>query len=106
MTSGPVMNMWLVPSTIRDEVRDRRRIDRPRPRAHYQGELRHDAAEECVAQEDIRIAAEALDPLLNSRSTGVVEANDRAADALGQIHRFDDLWACIAASDPPKTVKS
>ena len=43
-------------------------------------DLRHDAGRERVAQEDVGVAGERLDALLDARAARVVEPDDRRAD--------------------------
>ena len=59
ITSGPVTNMWLVPSTMMREVGDGGRVHRAAgARAHDGRDLRHDARGERVAQEHVGVGAE------------------------------------------------
>ena len=63
-----------------DEVGHRRRIDvAAGARPHDQRNLRDDAGGEHVALEDLAIAAERRDALLDARAAGVEEADDRRA---------------------------
>jgi hypothetical protein len=76
------------------EVGDRRGVDRaPRAGTHDQRDLRDDAGGEHVAPEDLPVQAEGDDALLDARSTGVVDPDDRAADLHRQVHHLDDLRA-------------
>ena len=75
-----------------DEVRDRRRIHRSAgARPHDERELRHDAGGQGVAQEDVGIAAEAHDALLDPRAARIREADDRRAVLHRKIHDLADL---------------
>ncbi len=74
------------------EVRDGRRVHRAagaRPEDHR--DLRHDARRHDVAQEDLRVAAQRRDALLDPRTAGIVEADDRRADLHRQVHDLADL---------------
>ena len=51
----------------------------------------HDARREDVAQEDVRVAAERDDALLDSRAAGIVQPDDRRADLHRQVHDLADL---------------
>ncbi len=55
------------------------------------GDLRDDSAGQSVAEEDVGVAGEGDDALLNAGSAGVVEADDGSADAQGDVHDLDDL---------------
>ena len=46
-----------------------------------------------VAAEDLAVQAEADHALLDPRTAGVVDADQRAADLGGQVHHLDDLLA-------------
>ena len=77
-----------------DEVGERRRVDRAAgARPHDHRDLRHDAGCPHVAQEDIAVAAEAGDALLDARAAGVVEADDRRAGLQRQVHHLRHLLA-------------
>ena len=57
-----------------DEVGDRRRVHRTAgARAHHQRDLRHDPRRQRVAQEDVGVAAEADDALLDARAARIGE---------------------------------
>ena len=74
------------------EVGHRRRVDRAagaRPEDHR--DLRDDAGRQHVAQEDLRVAAERRDALLDPRAAGIVEADDRRADLHREVHDLADL---------------
>ena len=74
------------------EVGDGRRVDRsPGARPHDHRELRDDARGERVAQEDVGVSAERDDALLDPRAAGIVEPDDRRADAHRQVHDLADL---------------
>jgi len=62
------------------KVGQRRAVNRPtRARPHDHAELGNHAAGERVAQEDVRVAAQADDALLNPRSARIVQADDGRA---------------------------
>ncbi len=68
-----------------DEVGDGGRVDRAaRARAHDGRDLRHHAARERVAQENIRVARQRDDAFLNARAAGIVQADDRARRSSGR----------------------
>ena len=74
------------------EVGDRRRVDRsPGARTEDHRDLRHDAGGEDVAQEDLGIAAQRRDALLDPRAARVVEPDDRRPDLHREIHDLADL---------------
>ena len=54
-------------------------------------DLRHDAGGEGVAQEDVGVAAERDDALLDAGAAGVVEPDDRRAVPHGEVHHLADL---------------
>ncbi len=75
-----------------DEVRDRRRVDGAAcARAHHQRDLRHDPGGVDVALEDLRVAGEGDDALLDPRAPRVVDPDDRTAVGEGEIHDLADL---------------
>ena len=74
------------------EVGDGRGIDRaPGARSHDGRDLRDDAGSERVAQEDVRVAGQRGDPLLDPGPARVVETDHRRAVLHRQIHDLDDL---------------
>ncbi len=74
------------------EVGDGRRVHRPAgARPHDRGDLRDDARRERVAEEDVRVAGERHDAFLDPRAARVVQPDDRAALAHGQVHDLHDL---------------
>ena len=74
------------------EVGDRGRVDgAARARAHHERDLRHDARGHHVAAEDLGVAAERHDALLDARPARVVDADHRAAEAQREIHDLADL---------------
>jgi hypothetical protein len=80
MTSGPVMNMYEVPSTIR--MKSVMAGEYTAPPAH--GPMialicGTTPLAERVAQEDVGVAGERLDALLDARAARVVEADDGRA---------------------------
>mmetsp|Transcript_32106 Transcript_32106/g.87965 ORF Transcript_32106/g.87965 Transcript_32106/m.87965 type:complete len:549 (+) Transcript_32106:245-1891(+) len=75
------------------EVGHRGRVHRAaRARPHDHAELRHDARRDDVPLEDLRVAGEGRDALLDARASGVVEADDGRADLECLIHDFADLF--------------
>src|SRR5690606_13846693 len=75
-----------------DEVGHRRGVDGPtRARPGHDRDLRDHAREPDVAVEDFAVAGETLDPLLDAGTGRVVDADHRAAVALGEIHQFHHL---------------
>ena len=74
------------------EVGDRRRVHGSAgARAEDHRDLRHDARRQRVAQEDVGVAAERDDALLDPRSAGIVEPDDRRADLHREVHHLADL---------------
>ena len=75
-----------------DEVGHRGGIDRPaRARPHDDRDLRDDAGGEDVLLEDIRVTGERRDTFLDARPPGIVQPDDRRADAHGHVHDLADL---------------
>ena len=75
-----------------DEVGHRRRVDGTTgARAHDQAELRDHARALHVAPEDLRVARERDDALLDPGSTRVVDPDQRAAVLRGHVHHLADL---------------
>src|SRR5690606_1968687 len=64
--------------------------------------LRHDAARERVSEEEIGVAAEALDALLNARAARVAEPDHRRAHADRVVHQLDDLLRVRGAERSPE----
>ena len=76
------------------EVGDGGGVDRAAcARAEDQADLGDDAGGVDVAAEDLRVQREGDDALLDPGAAGVVDADDRAADAGGEVHDLDDLLA-------------
>ncbi len=74
------------------EIGDGGRVHRTaRARAHDGGDLRHHAAGQRVAQEDIGVTAERYDAFLNARAAGIVESDDRRAHFHGEVHHLADF---------------
>ncbi len=74
------------------EVGHRGRVHRAAgARAEDHRDLGHHARREDVAQEDLRVAAERRDALLDPRAAGIVEPDDRRADLHREIHDLADL---------------
>ena len=94
ITSGPVMNMWLVPSTITTKsVSAGEYTAPPADGAHDQRDLRDHPGAAHVAHEDLAVEAERDHALLDPRAAAVVDPDDRAADLGGDVHHLDDLLA-------------
>ena len=75
-----------------DEVGDGRRIDGAAGAgAEDQRDLRHHARVEHVAQEDVGVAGQRIDPFLDARPARVVDADERRADLGRHLHDLDDL---------------
>ena len=75
-----------------DEVGDRRRVDGSAgARPEHERELRHDPGGLDVPPEDLRVAGERDDALLDPRSARVVDPDHRAAVLDGEIHHLADL---------------
>ena len=75
-----------------DEVGDGGRVDRaPRARAEDHADLRDHAARQRVAQEDVRVAAQADHALLDARAAGVVQPHDRGPVLHGHVLELHDL---------------
>ena len=75
-----------------DEVGDRRGVHRAaRAGAEDGGDLRDDARGQGVAEEDVGVAAERDDPLLDAGAARVVEADDRRAVPHREVHHLADL---------------
>ena len=77
---------------MKDEIGDRRRIDRAAgARAHDGGDLRDHAARQRIAQENIGVAGERQHAFLDARAAGIVQADDGRAGLQRQVHDLDDL---------------
>ena len=75
-----------------DEVGDRGAVDRAAGAGpQHDGDLRDHPAGADVAEEDVGVAGQRDHALLDAGPAGVVEPDDRAAHAHGQIHHLDDL---------------
>src|SRR3712207_6568214 len=69
-------------------------VDVPAGRgAHHQGDLRDDTGGVHVAPEDLAVEAEGDHALLDARAAALVDADDGAAVADGQVEDLDDLLA-------------
>ena len=76
-----------------DEIGDGGTVDRAAgARTEDRADLRHDARRERVAQEDVGVAAEGRDALLNPRAARVVQTHDGCAVLHGEIHHLADLF--------------
>jgi hypothetical protein len=74
------------------EVGDGRGVDGAAgARPEHQRDLRHDAGRQRVAQEDIGIAAQADDTLLDARAARVRQADDRRPVLDRKVHHLADL---------------
>src|SRR5437867_2079961 len=62
-------------------------------RSHDAADLRHNSTGQSFAKKYICITAKAHDTLLDPRTTGVVQANDRRTDLHSQIHHLADLFS-------------
>ena len=75
-----------------DEIGDGGRVDRAAGAgSHDGGDLRHHAARERVAQENIGVAGQRDDAFLNARAAGIVEAHQRRAVLQRQVHHLADF---------------
>ena len=75
-----------------DEIGDGGRVHRAaRARAHDRGDLRHHAARQRIAQEDIGVARQRHHAFLNARAAGIVEPDHRRAGLQRQVHDLADL---------------
>ena len=75
-----------------DEVGHRGRVDRAtRARPEHDRDLRDHARRLDVAVEDAAVARERHDAFLDARAAAVVEADERRAGRLGEIHHLVDL---------------
>ena len=75
-----------------DEVGDGRAVDRAaRARPEDEADLRHDARVEDVLQEDVGVAGQRVDALLDARAARVVEADHRRAHLGREVHDLADL---------------
>ena len=91
-TSGPVMNMCDVPFTINTKSVSAGEYTAPPahgPEDH--ADLRDHARRLHVAREDPAVRVERDDAFLDARAGAVVEADDRRADRLGEVHHLVDL---------------
>ena len=76
----------------KNKIGDGRGINRAAcARSHNRANLRDHAAGQSVAEENIGIARKRHHSFLNSRATGIIQANNRCAGAHRQIHNFRDL---------------
>ncbi len=75
-----------------NEVRHRRRVHGPTGAGSGDDrDLRHHARRADVTKENLAVPGKALNALLDASACGVVDANDRAAVALGKVHHLDHL---------------
>ena len=74
------------------EIGDRRRVHRAAGAGtEDRRDLRHHAGRDRVAQKDVGVPGKRDDALLDARSPGVVEADDRDAELEGEVHDLADL---------------
>ncbi len=74
------------------EVGDRRRVHRAaRARPQDRRDLRHHAGGDRVAEEDVGVARERHDALLDAGAARVVEPDDRDPELEGEVHDLADL---------------
>ena len=75
-----------------DEVCHRRRVDRTAGAgAHDHGDLRHDPRGEDIALKHLGVTAQRGHTLLNPRTAGIVEPDDRRTHLDGMVHHLADL---------------
>src|SRR6266550_6818742 len=78
-----------------NEVGNCRRVHRTAgARSHDRRELGNHTAVKRVAEKNVGVTAQRGNTLLNSCATGVVQTDDRYADARGGIHDFHD-FGCV-----------
>ena len=91
-TSGPVMNMYDVSSTMNTKSVMAGRVDGAAgARPHDHADLGDDARRLHVAVEDAAVAVEADHALLDAGAGAVVDADDRGPDLERQVHELVDL---------------
>ena len=72
-----------------DEIGDGGRVDGAAGAgSHDGGNLRHDAAGQRVAQEDIGVTGQGSDAFLNTGAAGIVQAHQRGSVLQREIHHF------------------
>ena len=75
-----------------DKVGHSRRVDGAAgTRSHDGRDLRHHAGTDDVAQEDVRVAPQRANALLDAGAAGIVQPNDRRTDLHRLVHDLDDL---------------
>ena len=75
-----------------DEVGHGRAVDgTTRARPHDHGKLRHDAGGQHIALKHIRVACQAVDAFLDTRTTGVTHADHGRTDLQRLVHDLADL---------------
>ena len=74
------------------EIGQGRAVDRPaRAGAQHQADLRHHARVQDVPEEDVGVAGQGVDALLDAGPARVVDADHGRAHARGQVHDLADL---------------
>src|SRR5919112_2041329 len=86
-----------------DEVRDRRRVHRAARAGSYDdGDLGHYPGGEHVAVEDVGVAGQGDDALLDARPARVVDPDDGTSRREGEVHDFADLLRVDLAQRTPE----
>src|SRR5580704_757200 len=76
----------------KNKISDGRRINRAaRTRPHDRADLGNHSACQRVAEKNVGIARKRFHALLNSRSSGIIQADYGRADSHRQVHNFRDL---------------
>ncbi len=74
------------------EIGDCRRVDRTaRTGTQHDGDLRHNAGGERVAQEDVGVPTERHDPFLDPRAARIGQTDDRRTAGHRKVHHLADL---------------
>ena len=68
-----------------------------RTRSQNDGNLRNHTAVERVAEENLSVSGKGIDTLLDTRSTGIVDADQRNPHPQGIVHNLGDLAGVHAA---------
>jgi len=86
-----------------NEVGDPRRIDgAPGAGAHDHRDLGNDARGDGIAEKDVAVAGEAVDPLLDAGAARIVDADDRGPRLQRQVLDIDDLPGMHLAQRAPE----